>query len=254
MADAYRLLLALHVVVAFAALLAFWVAVVARKGATAHRSFGGIFVYSMTATAVTAAGLCVLLLADPLAARPPGPEIARADYAEYGVLLRGIGSRLLDVSLATGALLHFGWTALRRRGAHARRARRGALVIAGSACVAGALLLLLRMDGGLLTLVGGLELRALLRRERKPWSWLAEHLAGMIGAGAFANAALGVNIARHYTEDVGLMFAPGGIILLLFAGAIALLLRQVRRSYGRVPIRRAPVRRASGLTARPGRA
>jgi hypothetical protein len=253
-AEIYRLLLAFHVAVALAALAAFWLAALTRKAGAAHRSFGGVFVGCMAATLASATALSALLLLDPLAARPPGAELAAGELDEYRETLRGIASGLLEVSLASGALLHFGATALRRRGPHAREARRRAIGVAGSALFCGGLLLLAGLAGAMLVAVAALELRALLRRERRPQAWLVEHLAGMLGAGAFANGALAVNVARHFTEDVALMFLPGVAVVGIFAAAIALLARKLGRRPGPAPGSPPRKRPAPALTLRPDRA
>lgn len=249
MSDAYRFVLALHVPVALVALASFWVAVGTRKGSRPHRGSGGVFLFSMSATAATAAVLCALLLADPLTARPPGAAIAAADTEEYEAIARAIGSSLLEQSLLTGTLLHFGWTALRRR----RRRHPVDVVVASAASAAGLLLLAAGLHGVLLAIVGALELRALLRRARPPWAWLVEHLAGFVGAGAIANAALAVNVARLLTDDVGLQFAPGGVVGLVFLVAIARVAWRVRRSYGPHSSNPTPGR-PRGVTPRPSQA
>jgi hypothetical protein len=99
MSGAYDLLLALHVPAALAALASFWLAVSARKGGPAHRRSGRAFALAMAAAAASGAALAGLLVFDPLAARPPGPEVAAqagavavAGFASAaGLLLEALG-------------------------------------------------------------------------------------------------------------------------------------------------------------------
>ena len=233
MSDAYGLLLGLHLPAAFLALATFWGAVLARKGGRLHRRFGRLFVGSMVVTAATAALMCLMLMADPLAVRPPADPADAFRRAQEG---RELGSGLLEVSLATLSLLHFGKRALGRR--TEGRAPRD-LVAAGSAVAVGMALWLLGFhpdlpylegNGVFVAMVGGLELRGLLRRVRRDTQWLAEHLFGMVGAGGIAHGAATVNLAGFFTDDLGLAFAWSGPVVLLFAvGGILVARRYARR-------------------------
>jgi hypothetical protein len=227
--DVYRILLSFHVCVGALALLTFWGAALSRKGSRRHLRFGRGFAVCMAATAATAGVLCLLLLVDPLAARPPGPEIAPGERAGYLRTAREIGAGLLEVSLATGALLYFGLRALRRRRENTPRGLARDLIVACATTSAGLLMLTLGLDprlpefegnGVFVGLLGALELRSLLHSGRPRSSWLVQHLVGMLGAGAIAHAAFATNVAGLFTGDLDTAFGWGGVTILVFGVAI----------------------------------
>jgi hypothetical protein len=238
MNDAYRILLGVHVILGTVALAAFWAAVLAPKRGRLHRACGVGFATTMFLTAATAVPLCLLLLADPLSARPPAPEITAAARAHYARTLRLVGAGLLEVSLITGVLLQFGLRALRRRVRFSAADRAVDLRLAGTAVVAGIILLGIGFLPGLpyfrgrgiaLALVAAFEMRALLRFTPSRSAWIGQHLAGVIGAASIGHGALAVNVARNFTSDVGMMFLPAGPTVLLFAVAIRWLSRRWRQ-------------------------
>lgn len=255
MSDTYRTLLGLHVLVGTMALATFWGAVLARKGGALHRRCGYGFAATMAITIATAVPLCLLLLWDPLTARPPAAELTAFGRAEYARVLRQIGSGLLEVSLVTGALLQFGVRALRRRGGFSTP-QTVDLVLAGTAVAAGLLMLIAGLHPALpyfkgtgfgLAVVGGSEIRALLRSGTSRSAWIVEHLNGVMGAGAIAHGSLTVNIARGFTDDVGLMFLPAGVTVLLFAVAIRVTAERWRRQLDGVPKRQRAARNGPPL-------
>jgi hypothetical protein len=95
-------------------------------------------------------------------------------------------------------------------------------------------------EGIVTAAVGVAQLWALLRRPRSQLAWLVEHVAGIVGAGGIAHAALAVNVARRFTDDPALVFAPGAPVLLLFAAAIWRISRRIRGTRGGSPTSPAP--------------
>jgi hypothetical protein len=224
--EIYRGILALHVALAALALAAFWGAAATRKGGALHRRFGRAFVRAMAASAASGAGLSGLALWDPLAVRPPGPELRADEYDDYAGVVREIAGSLLEVSGVTGALLWLGVRALRRsRVPGSPELGRDVATACGWAALGLVLLCLglqperpyLQGRGAVLALVGGLQLRRVLRTARSPRTWIVQHLIGMGGAGAVAHGALAVNVARRFTDDPGLYFGAALPVLLLFA-------------------------------------
>ena len=260
MSDFYRILLGCHVGMGALALLTFWGAVLFRKGSRRHLRFGRGFAVSMALTAATAAVLCLLLLLDPLAARPPGPEIAPGELDEYVQVLREVGAGLLEVSLATGAFLYFGLRALAGRRGVTPHGLAGDLCVACATTSAGLVMLTLGLDpelpefagnGIFLGLLGALVIRRLLRPSDSPASWLVRHLVGMLGAGAIAHGAFATNVAGLFTDDLRTAFRWGGLTSLLFAVAIAW---TARRWKLRIEGAQAEPGRATALSARTARA
>ena len=224
--EIYRLVLGLHVVVASVALAAFWGAAATRKGGALHRRFGRLFVRGMGFAAASGAGLAALALWDPLAARPPGPELHPDAYGEYARIVREISASLLEVGGVTGAFLWLGARALRRSRVPGSAAPGWDVAAACAWTGLGAAMLLLGLlaelpffegRGAVLSLVGGLQLWRVLRRGRAPGAWLVQHLIGMGGAGAVAHGALAVNVARRFSDDPGLYFGAALPVVLLFA-------------------------------------
>jgi hypothetical protein len=185
MSDVYRLLLDLHVLTGTLALTTFWGALLAGKGGRLHRRCGRGFAASMAITIVTAVILCGLLLADPIAARPPAGGLSAAEREEYARIVRGIAAALLEVSIVAGALLHFGLRALGRGRGDGTGARVTDLAVAGIVISLGLLMLDLGLDpelpwfeghGIVVAVVGGLRMRALLRVRRTTSARVVEHL------------------------------------------------------------------------------
>ena len=259
MSDAYRMLLGFHVLVGTAALATFWGAVLARKGGTLHRRSGYGFAVTMTMTAATAVPLSLLLLWDPLMVRPPDAELTAAGRVEYAALMREIGSGLLEVSLVTGVLLQFGLAALRRRRAVAAQPQPVDLACAAAAVAAGLIMATLGVSpalpyftarGIVLATVGVLQLRALGTQPPRS-AWIGHHVNGVMGAGAIAHGSLTVNIARQFTNDVGLMFLPATVTLLVFAVATRIIAQRWRRKLdGAAQRRPASVARPLALSSR----
>lgn len=244
MSETYRILLGFHVVVGSLALLTFWGAMLARKGGRLHRRFGRGFAVTMATTLVTAAILCAVLLADPLAARPPETELGALDRTEHARVSRELGSGLLEVSVVTGALLYFGLRALRRRRGLAASDRNVDLAVACGVTSAGLVFLALGFDpdlphfegrGVVASVVGALQIRALVRPNRSRSSWLVEHLVGLMGAAAIGHGALTVNVAGRFTDDLGLAFGASVPTLLAFALAIGWTARRWRRKLEGAP-------------------
>jgi hypothetical protein len=115
MQEAYRALLAVHVALGSAALVAFWGALVARKGGRAHRRSGGAFVWAMAGAVLTALPLCAsVFLFDPATVRPPEPGLGAEELAAYPEFIRHLFGGIAGAGVFALVALARGMRALRR--------------------------------------------------------------------------------------------------------------------------------------------
>jgi uncharacterized membrane protein len=113
--EAYRSLLGIHVALGSLALVAFWGALLARKGSLLHRGFGRVFVGSMAAAVLSALPLCAAVqLVDPFRIRPPEPGLDAAELAAYPEFIRGLFRGLAGIGLFALFALARGLRAVRR--------------------------------------------------------------------------------------------------------------------------------------------
>ncbi len=194
-------LIAVHVVAGTVALLAFWVAMLARKGNARHRLGGRFFAWGMRAVTVTAITASILVLVDPLAVRDPlgttaaeGPEAvaALAERARRGALFLFTLGVLVLASVRHGVLA----LATRSRPDALREPAQLALLVL--LCVSGAATafvgwssdsVLLMVFGGLALVNGPRMLHRALSGPLDAHERILAHLQGMLGAAIGAYTA-----------------------------------------------------------------
>jgi uncharacterized membrane protein len=115
MQEAYRALLSVHVAFGCAALVAFWGALVARKGSRSHRRSGRVFVWTMAAAVLTALPLCAsVFVFEPAAVRPPEPGLGAEELADYADFIRHLFGGVAGAGIFALVALARGLRALRR--------------------------------------------------------------------------------------------------------------------------------------------
>ncbi len=224
-----------HIPAGLLGLAVFWLPLVTRKGGTAHRRIGWVFVWCMGVAAVTAAALAAVrwwMARD--AALAEGRALTVREIA--GPLF------LINVAALTLTAVHHGLAVLRQKKREGRH--RGLLVIALPA----ALLLLSAVSVAvgvasgnpvLFTLpvvglfVGSQYLVIMLRaRPRSMWWWY-QHMSGMIGG---CIAALTAALVQNGPAVRSVVAAPGWVLWIAPAavGLPALLVWQAvyRRRFG----------------------
>ncbi len=87
-----------HIACGAAALFIFWIPVLTRKGSPIHKKAGKIFVYGMTAIAVTGIMLSSMTLFDPVGVRTSGGQLPMAGAFQVAETARVFGLFLLMLS------------------------------------------------------------------------------------------------------------------------------------------------------------
>jgi hypothetical protein len=185
---AFKTFIVLHILVGLVGLVTFWVPVVGRKGAEAHRRWGRVFTRCMLAAGAFAVGISTCSLIAPLETHstfpPPFTDAA---------LVRGIfGWMMMYLALLTINLAWYGWSCVQNKADHAgnrdwRNLLLQAAVFVGALnCILQGLLLKqpLMMSASIIGFATvGTNLRFIFASEPSPNDWLREHLKGLVGAG-----------------------------------------------------------------------
>lgn len=205
----FHTLIAAHIATGATGAIAFWVPVIGKKGAPAHRKWGRIATIALLATGSLAVVMSLLSLATPLATHPHLADRFDAPF------IRGIfGWMMLHVGLLTINLALYGWLAVRNgRNTAANRtplnlALQPAVIAAALACAwqgwqIGQPLMLGIAVVGIAT--GVTNLVFLLNPNPGPVDWLKEHIKALVGAGisvytafmAFGSVRIFPELALH---------------------------------------------------------
>jgi uncharacterized membrane protein len=233
--------LVLHVACGFAALVAFWVAALARKGGTSHRMAGRTYVVTMMSAVASALIMATLLTASPRTMRDFTGVLA-ADVAAITARLRGIAGLFFALALLTFTA---GWNGIMAVRTHTDPARGGSRIsvalAALNAAAAGPMawaglrtgepLLVVCACICLLTGVGGLW--TWWRAAPESGGWMAAHARNMIATGIAAHTAfLAVGAVRFfpdmYSSSPALSLIPWLMPSLVGTFAIAWVRRRLR--------------------------
>jgi len=261
----YRVLLAVHIVSALAAVAAFWAAAVVKKGSARHVRVGRIYVLTMVAMSMSALGLSALNIAVPAAVHSLGEFRARgavlgADTTAATVDDLAREFRLNAVWLTYAAVqlligLRFGTQVVRMRriGGLGLRLDAGlAALVALSGLgltVAGALVAhpLITAFGVMGALSGGRRLVVLLRPSSSPMAWWYEHMGTLLGTGVPLHVTFLLAVGRHLPGPAGPWRVALSSVVMLGLPAIVIWIRRYRKKFepGSSPARAAGRRRAS---------
>ncbi|MEE4161484.1 MAG: hypothetical protein V2I25_03190 [Woeseiaceae bacterium] len=198
MTTIHSLLVYTHILFGAAALVLFWVPVVAKKGSPLHRRAGRYYATAMYIVAVSAFVACLLVLADPIGMREPDLDVAGAKAAELARQFRMGALFLLMLSVLVFTSVRHGLLALREKreaGILRTPLHRGMIVTlgmlglgVGGLGVAEGLILLMIFGGVGLVAATGMFRETLPERLTRSERTIA-HLGGLIGSGIGAYTA-----------------------------------------------------------------
>lgn len=200
----FELLVILHVVFGLAGLVAFWVPIVTRKGAPAHRKWGRIACYGFIGGGVLAIAMALLSLY--------GPE-ERLPMITDRVLFDGLfGWMMLYLGLLTLNFAGYGLASVKHRTNRAALRTPG-YQIAFVIVTIGALNCWFygyAIDQPLMMMVAligmvamGTQLYAIWRKTSPPKAYIGEHFRALLGMGISAYTAfLSVGLIRLIPEQV----------------------------------------------------
>ena len=246
-AAAFHLFVTGHIITGSVGLLAFWVPVLGKKGAPAHRLGGKVFTYSMLATGSLAILISITTILAPVETHPH--LMAHPDFGD-AVTIRGIfGWMMLYLAILTINLAWYGWLAIRNKLNHAANrewknmALQGLLALASINCLYQGYLIGQPLMMGI-SLVGfatvGTNLWFLLKQKPGTKDWLLEHIKALVGAGISVYTAFFAFGAVRFLPEAALTPALWSVPLVVGLTLIIYHRRQVARP------RRARASRSTG--------
>ncbi|MEM9388045.1 MAG: hypothetical protein AAGA68_23520 [Pseudomonadota bacterium] len=206
-------LIAVHIGAGTVALIAFWFAMLARKGNARHRAGGRWFAWAMRIVTVTAVIAALLVLADPLAIEDPAGALATQGaeaMAEVAWRARRGALFLLTIGLLVLASVRHGMLALRTRSEPDALRSPQQLILLTALCLAGlatayvgwrAGSILLMVFGGLALVSGPRMLHRALSGPLPAQERIIAHLEGMLGASIGAYTAFFVFGGNRFLSE-----------------------------------------------------
>jgi predicted permease len=198
----FHLFLAVHVGAGIVALTSFWGAVIARKGATAHRRWGRVFSLSIYVASIQALGMGVLSVVWPLAMHPQLTDEP---------LYRGLfGWMMIYLAVLAMSMVRYGLQMVANKADHARN-RHGTMIalqllvlITGLNCFIHGLILGQPLMVGI-SLIGfgttATYLAYIFKPRPDPRAYIPEHLKAMVACGIAAYTAfLSVGLVDMFPE------------------------------------------------------
>lgn len=198
MTTIHSLLIYTHILFGAAALVLFWVPVIAQKGSPLHRRAGRYYAAAMYIVSVSAFIACLFVLADPIGMRKPELDATSAQAAEVAWQLRMGALFLLMLSVLVFTSVRHGLLALRekREAGILRTPSHRGLILAlgalglgvGGIGIAQGLILLMIFAGIAIVAAIGMFRETLPERLTRSERTIA-HLGGLIGSGIGAYTA-----------------------------------------------------------------
>lgn len=186
----FKVLVALHICSGSVGLVSFWIPIAGKKGASAHRRFGKLFINTMLVTGTVAVGIALTTLSNPIATHP---HLADHELFTDRRLIGGIfGWMMLYLATLTVNLAWQGKLCIQNRNDHSKNRAwhnlllQGLLTIAAANCVWQGLLLDQPMMMGI-AMVGFATVATNLWFIYKPaptaLDRVKEHIKSLVGAG-----------------------------------------------------------------------
>ena len=206
MLNAYHAVLTLHIVAGIIGLFAFWTPAFARKGGAVHMRAGRVFFYCTCAIALSGFGMAALILADPIAVKPPVRALTAEGAGAHAAAYRSYVPFLVYLVLITFTPVYHGVRVLQTR--HAPHLLRtpfhtfvNATAILSSFVLIGFGIWLRQPVFLALSPIGVLAGWGHLQFARRPYptrmAWWYEHMGSMLGGGvAFHTAFLVLGAGR----------------------------------------------------------
>jgi hypothetical protein len=192
MASLFQSLRWVHIAAGSIALILFWIPAIARKGGRTHVRAGWFYVVCMSVVVVTAFAMSGLAFTIPLAVRRIARPLSPAELSDFLRVQRVFATFLAYLA---GVTLAAGWQGIwaveTKREPKAMRTA-FSLALNVGVLLGGLIVLVLGMkyrSGPLIALsplgpvIGGGNLRYLLRGPQSRMHWWYEHLGSMIGTG-----------------------------------------------------------------------
>jgi len=188
--DVFHAFIALHILTGTIGLVAFWIPVASKKGSSWHRRAGQIFTVSMLITGITAVGISVCTLIDPVATHPQLTN--HAVFSDPALISAIFGWMMLGLAIMTINLTWYGWLCvIHKNDRNAQREWRNlglqiATFIAATICayqgyLTGQVLMLGMSFIGWATVATNLYF--LYKPNVGRLDWLKEHIKGLVGTG-----------------------------------------------------------------------
>ncbi|MBA3887084.1 MAG: hypothetical protein H0X67_15345 [Acidobacteria bacterium] len=206
MLTAYQTVLTLHIAAGLIGLAAFWTPAVARKGGTVHVRAGRIFFYCTCLIAASGLAMGALILADPLAVKPPTRALTPEGAAAHAAAYRAYVPFLVYLVLITFTPVYHGVRVLQTRQApHQLRTpfhtAINVVAIAMSFVLLGFGIWMRQPVFMALSPIGVLAGWGHLQFARRPYpsrmAWWYEHMGSMMGGGvAFHTAFMVLGAGR----------------------------------------------------------
>ena len=224
----FHVFVACHIATGAVGLVIFWVPVIGRKGGRTHRGLGRLFVRCLIATGISATGMSLCTLYDPVATHP--------QLALDPELMRGLfGWMMLYLSVLTISLAWHGLVTIHRKTTH--DAHRGwfsiglqcaAILVALNCALQGCLIgQPLMMGIAVVGVASGItNLHFIYRTRPSRMAYLKEHVKALVGAGiSVYTAFMTFGLARLLPSHA---FNPA-----IWAVPMAIRLRTKRLSHSR---------------------
>ncbi len=198
MTAVHSFLVTSHIVVGAAALVLFWIPMLAKKGSRLHVGAGKAYTTAMYIVSITAFFASVMVLADPIGIRRPGADLDLEAIERLSTNFRISSLFLLMLSVLVFSSVHHGLMALRERtspGILKTPWHRGMIVTLGVLGITVGIIGV-RVDAILLMIFGGISMfgsfgmfRETLPDRLDAKERLIAHLGGLIGSGIGAYTA-----------------------------------------------------------------
>lgn len=234
--HAFEWMIALHIASGAPGLVAFWLPIMAKKGAGLHKVAGRVFTFAMMFTGTVAISMSVTTLFAPMETHPQ--LLLHPEFSDPA-LVRGIfGWMMLYLAILTINLAWFGWRCIRNRADHARNrgpvnmALQVILLAASANCAVQGVLIGQAMMVGI-SMVGfatvATNLWFILKRKPGPVEWLTEHIKGIVGTGISVYTAFFAFGAVRFVPELALTPALWSVPLVTGLGLIIWHQRAVRQ-------------------------
>jgi hypothetical protein len=176
---------AAHITTGAVGLVLFWVPVIGRKGGETHRRLGRVFVWCLIATGISATGMSLCTITDPIGTHPQlslEPDLVRGLF----------GWMMLYLSVLTISLAWHGLVTIRRKAEHpAHRAwfsvglQCAAILVALNCALQGWLIgQPLMMGIAIVGVASGVtNLAFIFKAKPSRMAYLKEHVKALVGAG-----------------------------------------------------------------------
>lgn len=232
----------LHVTIGSAALIIFWLPMLAKKGSDKHKYFGRYFVKAMLAVAISGFVMTVLVLIDPIAVRQPADTLTQSQLAKLALNHRLFAGFLFMLSLLVFNTTRYAMAVLEAKD-NPSSLRHFKLVFPFVLQVICAVIIFLvgsrygqplfQVFASLCVLNALQSLRYIYKNSVPKRAWLIEHLSAILGSGIGAYTAFFVfGGSRLFDVFVG---QNGQLVLWVLPGVLGTIASVIYKKRYRQP-------------------